>query len=90
MKVRCYPDNLLKDEMVKHFSLKFLKLRSKSNRQESKGDLLVTTFHPKFELIGQLLNKHLHVLYMDQETKNVFTLEPWLHLVVHVSSVVPW
>ena len=47
---------------------------SKSNSQEPKGVPLVITFHPKFKSIGQLLNKHLHILYMDGETKNVFTL----------------
>ena len=46
---------------------------SKSKSQESTGVPLLITFHPKFKLIGQLLNKHLHILYMDQETKNVFT-----------------
>ena len=46
---------------------------SKSESQESTGVSLVLTFHPKFKSIGQLLNKHLHILYMDQETRNVFT-----------------
>ena len=46
---------------------------SKSKSQESKGVPLVITFHPNFKLIGQLLNKHQHFLYMDQETKSVFT-----------------
>lgn len=31
--------------------------------------------HNMHELIEQLLSKHLHMLYMDQQTKNVFT--PW-------------
>ena len=31
--------------------------------------------HNMLELIEQLLSKHLHMLYMDQQTKNVFT--PW-------------
>ena len=49
---------------------------SKSKSQESKGVPLVITFHLKFQSIGQLLNKQLHILYMDQETKNVFTPGP--------------
>ena len=49
---------------------------SKSKSQECKGVPLVIAFHPKFHLIGQLLNKHLHILYMDQETKNAFRLGP--------------
>ena len=49
---------------------------SKSKSQESKGVPLVRTFHPKSKSVGQLLNKHLHILYMDQETKNVFSPGP--------------
>ena len=49
---------------------------SKSKSQESKGVSLVIMFHPKFQSIGQLLNKHLHILYMDQETKNIFAPGP--------------
>ena len=51
-------------------------MESKNKSQESKCVPLVIRFHPKFELIGQLLNKHLHILYIDQETKNVFTPGP--------------
>ena len=54
----------------------FKSTESKSRSQKSTGVPLVITFHHKFKLIGQLLNKHLHILYMDQETKNVFTPEP--------------
>ena len=46
---------------------------SKSKSQGYKGVPLVITFYPKFKSIGQLLNKHLHILYIDQEIKNVFT-----------------
>ena len=49
---------------------------SKTKSQESKGVPLVIAFHPKFKLIEQLLNKHLHILYMDQKTKNVFSPRP--------------
>ena len=72
--VRGYPENLVKDEMGKVCLSK--SIGSKSKSRESKGVPLVITFHPKFKLIGQLLNKHLHILYMDQETKNVFTPGP--------------
>ena len=81
-----YPDNLMKKNMGKVCFPK--STGSKSKSRESKGVPLVITFHPKFKSIGQLLNKHLHILYMDQETKNVFHLDPWLHFVVHVSLVV--
>ena len=49
---------------------------SKSKSQGSKGVSLVITFHPKFKSVGQLLNKHLHILYMDQEAKIVFAPGP--------------
>ena len=50
-RVRGYPDNLLKEEMGKVFFPK--RTGSKSKSQESKGVLLVITFHPKFKLIEQ-------------------------------------
>ena len=69
-----YPDNLTKKEMGKVcFSES---TRSKSKSQESKGVSLIITFYPKFKSIGQLSNKHLHILYMNQETKNIFTPGP--------------
>ena len=88
-RVRGYPNNLVNDEMD---NVSFYKSTgSTSKSQESKGVSSVITFHPvSFKLIGQMLNKHLHILYMDQETKNIFTTGHWLHFVVHVSSVVTW
>ena len=72
--VRGYPDNLVKDEMSKICFSKTMGSKSKS--QESKGVPLVITFHSIFKLIGQLLKKHLHILYMDQETKKFLHLDP--------------
>ena len=72
--VRGYPDNLMKDDMAKVCFSKGVGSKSKS--QESKGVPLVIRFHPKFKLIGQLLNKHLPILHMDQEIKNVFMPGP--------------
>ena len=69
-----YPDNLVKKEMGKVCFSKGTGSKSKS--QESKAVPLGIAFHPKFKLIGQLLNKLLHIFYMDQETKNVFTPGP--------------
>ena len=40
--------------------------RIKSNKQEAKGAPFVTKFHPNLNSIGQLLGKHLQILYMDQ------------------------
>ena len=47
---------------------------SEIKSQESKG--LVITFHPKFKPIGQLVSKHIHLLYVDQETRKKFTPGP--------------
>ena len=47
---------------------------SEGKSQESKG--LVITLHLKFQSIGQLLSKHMHLLYMGQETKKIFTPGP--------------
>ena len=71
---RGYPDNLIKKEMGK-FCLSKNK-GSENKSQESKGIPLVITFYPKFKSIEQLLHKHQHILYMDQENKNVFTPGP--------------
>ena len=73
-RVRGYPDNLMKKEMGKVCFSK--STGSKSKSQESKGVPLVLTFHLKFKSIGQLLNKHLPILCINQETQNVFTPGP--------------
>ena len=73
-RVRGYPDNLVKKVMGKVCFSK--STGSKSKSQESKGIPLVIKFYPKFKLIGQLLNKYLHIWYMDQETKNGFIPGP--------------
>ena len=46
---------------------------SKSKSQEAKGVPVVITFNPKLKSIRKLLSKHLHISYMDQETKSIFT-----------------
>ena len=81
-RVRGYPDNLVKKEIG---TVTF----SKSTGSKSKGQKSIAiTFYVKFKLIGQLLNKQLHILYVDQETKTSFQLSPWLHFVVQVSLAV--
>ena len=81
-RVRGYPDNLVKKEIG---TVTF----SKSTGSKSKGQKSIAiTFYLKFKLIGQLLNKQLHILYVDQETKTSFQLSPCLHFVVQVSLAV--
>ena len=36
----------------------------------------VVTYHPGLKNINQIINKNLHLLYMDQEVKKVFTPKP--------------
>ena len=81
-RVRGYPDNLVKKEMGT-----FTFSKSTGSKSKSKESVAIT-FYLKFKLIGQLLNKQLHILYVDQETKTSFQLDPWLHFVVQVSLVV--
>ena len=60
-RVRGYSDNLMKKEMGEVCFPK--STGSKTKSQESKAVPLLLTFHRKIKSIGQLLNKHLHILY---------------------------
>ena len=37
---------------------------------------IAVTYHPGLKNISQIINKNLHLLYMDQEVKKVFTPKP--------------
>ena len=37
---------------------------------------MVVTYHPGLKNIDQIINRNLHLLYMDQEVKKVFTPKP--------------
>ena len=70
---------MIEKEMKKVKSSKI----SSTRKDNTKLVPLVVTYHPSFKNINQIINRNLHLLYMDQEVKKVFTAKPM------VSSVVP-
>ena len=56
--------------------VKFSKISSTRKDESAKGVPLVVTYHPGVKNINQIINKNLHLLYMDQEVKKVFTPKP--------------
>ena len=69
---RGYPNNVIEKEMKK---VKFSKISS-TRKGNAKVVPLVVTYHPGLKNINQIINKDLHLLYMDQEVKKVFTPKP--------------
>ena len=69
---RGYPNYVIQKEMQK---VKFSKISS-IRKDNAKGALLVVTFHPGLKNINQIINKNLHLFYMDQEVMKVFTPKP--------------
>ena len=69
---RGYPNNVIEKEMKK---VKFSKISS-TKKDNAKGVPLVVIYHPDLKNINQIINKNLHLLYMDQEVKKVFTPKP--------------
>ena len=49
---------------------------SSTRKDNTKLVPLVVTYHPSFKNINQIINRNLHLLYMDQEVKKVFTAKP--------------
>ena len=47
----------------------------RSNKRQKKGILFVVTFHPKLKVL-QNINKHLYLVYMNDEVKSIFTPKP--------------
>ena len=47
----------------------------RSNNRQKKGITFVFTFHPKLK-VHEKINKHLYLLYMNDEVKTVFTPKP--------------
>ena len=45
-------------------------------QQTKKGIPFVVTFHPKLNVLQNIINKHLYLLYMNDEVKRVFTPKP--------------
>ena len=43
------------------------------NNKQEKGVPFVVIFHPHLKVLQRILDKHLHLLYMNNEVKRVFT-----------------
>ena len=55
--------------------VKFSKISS-TRKDNTKGAPLLVTYHPGLKNIDQIINRNLHLLYMDQEVKKLFTPKP--------------
>ena len=66
---RVYPNNVIEKEIKK---VKFFE-KSSTRNNNTKSAPLVVTYHPSFKNINQIINRSLHLLYMVQEVKKVFT-----------------
>ena len=66
---RCYPENILDQELGK---VDFSEL-SRRTKKRDKGVCLVATCYPLLQNIGRIFNRHLDLLYTDQEAEIVFT-----------------
>ena len=68
-----YPEKIIKTEMSK---AKFNVDNKRSNNRQKKGVPFVVTFHPKLKVLQNIINKHLYLLYINDEVKRVFTSKP--------------
>ena len=66
---RGYPNDIIEKEIKKVKSFKI----SSTRKDNTKGVPSVVTYHPGLKNINQIINRNLHLLYMDQEVKKVFT-----------------
>ena len=72
---RRYPKTIIDTEVsrVKFFNT------SGNKRTKTNGIPLVITYHPLLKDFVKVLNKHLHLLYMNDEVKKHLLLIPWFH-----------
>ena len=70
---RGYPVALIQNEMDK---VKFMRQRIQRREGITKGVPLVITYHPLLKGVGNILRKHLYILYLDNEVKKVFSPAP--------------
>ena len=77
---RGYSKNLVESEIKK---VKFSHIsNNKSQKRTLKRIPLVVTYHPLLKSLGKVLRKNLNILYMDEEIKKCFMLDPWFHFKV--------
>ena len=70
---RGYPESISQSEMDK---VKFKRQRSARKEGITKGVPLVITYHPLLKSVGNIIRNHLYILYMDKESKKVFSPAP--------------
>ena len=61
---------------TKMSKVKFNVDNKRSNNRQKKAVSFVVTFHPKVKVLQNIINKHLYLLYMNDEVKRVFTPKP--------------
>ena len=72
---RGYPERLI-DKEIKKVKFKHSHFIGKHNSK--KGIPLVATYHPLLKSLSKIISKNLHLLYMDDEVKRVFTPGPMI------------
>ena len=70
---RSYHKHLPRKEMSK---VRFNKENSNTKQSKSKGVTFVVTYHPLLKSFQSLINKHLNILYLDENAKEVFMPGP--------------
>ena len=56
--------------------VRFNSENSRFNNKQEKGVPFVVTFHPHLKVLQRIVDKRLHLLYMNDEVKRVFTPKP--------------
>ena len=82
---RSYHKHLAQKKMSKGW---FNKENSNTEQSKSKGVTFVVTYHPLLKSFQSLINKHLNILYLDENTKEVFMSWPMVALVVVENSAI--
>ena len=67
-----YPESVNEQEMK---NVCFSEQGQKSKKVE-KGVPFVVTYHPLLNKLSSVIHRNLHLLYMNQKVKNIFTPEP--------------
>ena len=70
---RGYPEKIINTEVSK---LKFNVDNKRSNNRQKKRVPFVVTFHQKLKFLQNIINKHVLLLYINDEVKRVFTPKP--------------
>ena len=72
---RGYSEGVIDKEMEK---VKFNHSHFIGKHNSKKGIPLVVTYHPLLKSLSKIISKNLHLLYLDEEVKRVFTPRPMI------------